>query len=160
MNVETKAKLVVELVWWVFTIAIVGLVIWPVYKVFQVIPYLGDNILFIVAAITFSRYTFLLKQTFFVNSTPIKIFMIFLCLPLVLTVANRIHVLQVYLDQIGMSGFHDFVRPNVSHDTLRWGVLYFSQEYFFFGVTAVVAAVTFAGRMILSIWRAYNKEGI
>lgn len=160
MKKITAIQLAMELLWWLITAIIVYMVISPIYGLLIEYPFLVENIVYVVVFITFTRYLFLLKNTPFSQSLPIKGFFIFACLPLIVYLLSAMFNFQIYLNEQGHDGFigllHNMDTPFEEVQTLY---TYFRREMIFFGAGSIIVTIIFPFRMLVSIWRVYNKTG-
>ncbi len=157
---QLRLKLTLELVWWVATAILAVLVLFPILRVFDNYPFLFANILFIFIFVTFTRYIFLLKNTFLARLTPVKLLLIAACLPLLFYLIGQVYGFQMFLDEQGSQTLLSlkYLREQVPV-TRESGLLgYIRTEMLFFGVGSVITTIIMPFRMILSIWRTYNTE--
>lgn len=153
-----RLKLTLELVWWIATAILVVLVLLPIFNVSKVHPFLVSNVIFIVVFVTYTRYIFLLKNTFLARIRPIKILLILISLPLMFYLISHIYDVQMFLDEHGKQAFFtsEMAREGVSAQRLEKVVNYMRSEMIFFGVASIIVAILMPIRMIMSIWRTYN----
>ncbi len=153
MNKSNTLKIALELVWWVLTILLVWLVLRPIYKAMYVWPFEYTNIVFVVTLLTLTRYVFLLKHTLINKQQVLKIVLMMLMFPLTFFLIERVNEFLVYIEEQGWEPLTGHLpqddQPAV--EAYIWG------EMLFFGVGSVIAAVVFAGRMMLSVWRTRNR---
>ena len=95
-----KNKLLLEIIWWIATVIIVVLFIYPIYNS------LGDkyvfyvsNIFFIILFITFTRYIFLLKYTFLADNKKLKVALVFIPIILFFYAIDSLFDFQDYIDR-------------------------------------------------------------
>ena len=93
-----------ELVFWLFTIVVIVAVLIPIYSNIPNYPFWLTNIVFILAAITITRYLFLLKFTFLAKRQILKVGVIFLSIPLLFYLVQELNLFQTYLDEEGIEG--------------------------------------------------------
>ncbi len=153
MDRKQQLSLRLELIWWIFTSLIVVGVMYPIFKVTQSYPFVIINTVYIVILVTFARYIFLLKHAFFAKIQPLKILMVFLSIPLIFVLIEKLNYFQTYLDDNGLFPFFDHL-PYSNQMKLS---SYVYNEMLFFGVGSVIASVFFTFRLIISIWRVRNK---
>lgn len=153
MNKSDNLKIVLELIWWIFTALIVWLVLRPIYKAMYVWPFETWNVVFIVTLITLTRYIFLLKHTFIATRQVLKIVLLLLMFPLCFILIDHLNEFLTHIEE------HTW-EPLVGHlpteqqpaiQDYIWG------EMLFFSVGSIIATPVFAGRMMLSIWRQRNR---
>ena len=153
MNTQNKLIFRLEIIWWLVTIILVGGVLFPIFQAIEYYPFLWINVAFIVIFVTLARYIFLLKHTFLAKRQWVKFALTLLCLPLVFWLIGRINHFQTYLDEEGLESFLSILELE------RQAALgsYIRNEMIFFGVGAIISAVIFPIRMIISFWRTRNR---
>jgi len=146
-------KIQLELLFWFFTILVTIAVLIPIYTNIPDYPFWLANIVFIITAITVTRYLFLLKYTFLAKRQILKIACVFLCIPLIFYLVQEINYFQTYLDEEGIDSIVGHI-PYQSRDTM---VEYMRSELLLFGTMAVISSVIFPFRLIISVWRTHNR---
>ena len=152
-----KAKLLaIEGVSLLMTAVVVVVVMYPIWTQFPEFKFQWTNVLYIIAFLTFTRYTFLLRYTFLAKAQNVKIGFILLTLIIILGLVTQIQDFNVWID----AGDPERLMPLVPQSK-RDGLLnYIKSEFLFFAVGAVVASAFLAGRLLMSVWRTRNKEGV
>ena len=151
-DTNTKARL--ETIWWAFTLLLAVLILLPIYMKIPEYPFYGYNLLYILVAITATRYLFLLRLTFLARKQVLKIVVIFLVVPLIFLMIEGINLFQTFLDEQGPD-----VMVNHLNAESRQGIrTYIRSEMLLFGVWAVIAAALLPIRMIISIWKQSNEK--
>lgn len=153
---SSSSKITLELMMWLFTAVLVSLVLLPVYLTIEDYPFYFSNILFIVVFVTFARYIYLLKHTFVAHSLVFKVFMMVAAIPIIMYLLDSVSVFQGFVDDIGL----DTLVPDLSLAKQKVILRYVRTEMIFFGVGAVIVAVMFPFRMLVSIWRGINKNTV
>lgn len=159
-NPQLRLKLSLELVWWIATAIFAVLILFPILRVFDNYPFLFANILFIFIFITFTRYIFLLKNTFLARLTPVKLLLIAACLPLLFYLISEVYAFQMFLDEQGSQALlsPEYLSKEVPISRRSRLLSYIRTETLFFGVGSVITTIIMPFRMILSLWRTYNTE--
>ena len=152
-----KAKLLaIEGISLLMTAVVVVVVMYPIWTQFPEFRFQWTNVLYIIAFLTFTRYTFLLRYTFLATAQNVKIGFILLTLIIILGLVTQIQDFNVWID----AGDPERLMPLVPQSK-RDGLLnYIKSEFLFFAVGAVVASAFLAGRLLMSVWRTRNKEGV
>ena len=152
-----KAKLLaIEGISLLMTAVVVVVVMYPIWTQFPEFKFQWTNVLYIIAFLTFTRYTFLLRYTFLAKAQNVKIGFILLTLIIILGLVTQIQDFNVWID----AGDPERLMPLVPQSK-RDGLLnYIKSEFLFFAVGAVVASTFLAGRLLMSVWRTRNKEGV
>jgi len=149
-------KLSLELLMWVVTAILVGLVLLPIYLNIKSYPFYLYNILFIVVFFTFARYIFLLKHTVVARSMLFKIIMMLIAIPLIMYLLDAVSSFQGFADDVGLQT----LVSELSISKQKSMIKYIRTEMIFFGVGAVIVAILFPFRMLISIWRGINKNTV
>jgi len=149
-----KSKLILELGWILFTILLCALVLMPLYNSLgSKYPFYTENIIFIIAAVTFIRYIFLLKFHWIADTTYPKVALIFLSIPIIMYLVDNVYDFQAYVDEEGLYALlEDF--PSEKQKSLG---SYMKTQMIFFWTAAVISAVLLPIRMIVSLWRQKNR---
>lgn len=143
----------VESLWWIITLLIVFLVMFPIYRANPEFDYLWINIMFIVVFVTGTRYIFLLKYTPISHSFWPKVIYMAASVPIFLKLLDFLAEFNVLIDE---KGAHSFFPMLATKAQLSLGK-YLNTEFVFFGVGAILVAVIFAFRCLVSIWRMRNR---
>ncbi len=154
-NVNAKL-LAIEGVSLLMTAVVVVVVMYPILTQFPEFKFKWTNVLYITCFLTFARYTFLLRYTFLATAQNVKIGFILFTLIIILGLVTQIQDFNVWID----AGDPERLMPLVPQSK-RDGLLnYIKSEFLFFAVGAVVASLFLAGRLMQSVWRTRNKEGV
>ena len=154
-NINAKL-LAIEGISLLMTAVVVGVVMYPIWTQFPEFKFQWTNVLYIVAFLTFTRYTFLLRYTFLARAQNVKIGFILLTLMIVLGLTTQIQDFNVWID----AGDPERLMPLVPISKRDGLLSYIKSEFLFFAVGAIVASVFLAGRLMQSVWRTRNKEGV
>ena len=149
-----KNKLLLEIIWWIATVIIVVLFIYPIYNS------LGDkyvfyvsNIFFIILFITFTRYIFLLKYTFLADNKKLKVALVFIPIILFYYAIDSLFDFQDYIDRQQHIDMLSHLSPDRAMEISK----YIKYQFLFFGTGGMIVIFMFPARMILSIWRGMNR---
>ena len=82
-----------------------------------------------------------------------KVILFFACIPLLLFLVDSLTEFQLYADEKGLQTFLD----HLSADTLQSLRKYIGTEYIFFGTAAIISAIIFPIRLLVSVWRVRNR---
>ncbi len=146
-------RLQLELIWWLITAVIVVMVLLPILRSFPTFPYLFANGLYVVAFVTFVRYTFLLRYTFLAQAQYLKIAFVALSAMVALLLILTMNDFQRWLTENEPDKILAAV-PLLRREAL---LSYLHNEYIFFAVGSALAAVALAVRLSVSIWRGHNQ---
>ncbi len=150
----TSNKILLESIWWVVTVVIVTVVMYPIWTNFPAYKFNGVNIATIVLFVTFARYTFFLKYTFLATWQYAKIGFVLVTIAIVATLMTQIQSFNVWID----GGDPDILLESVGNAAKRESLLnYIKSEFLFFVVAAIISAVILAGRLLVSVWRLRNR---
>jgi len=149
-----NSKLTFEFVWIVFTVLLCVLILLPIYNnLGNTYPFYTENIIFIIAAITFIRYIFLLKFHWLANTTYPKVAIIFLSIPIIMYLVDNVYDFQAFIDEEGLYS----ILENFAVEKQRSLGSYIKTQMIFFWTAAVISAVLLPMRMIISLWRQKNR---
>lgn len=154
-NKNNKAlHLRLELLWWGITLLIACVVLAPViFSIGKNYPFYLINIIYIVTFITVTRYLFLLPSTFLAKRQIFKTAIVFLCIPFVFYLIEGMHTFQEYLDYEGILT----LVASLPVDQQEGYARYIQSELLLFGVGSVISTSIFPVRLIISVWRQYNR---
>ena len=151
-----SGKLKLELVWWVVTAVVVSTVMFPIWRGYPEFGFRFLNVVFIVVFVTFTRYIFLLRYTFLAERQYVKIGMILFSLLITLTLIVQMNDFQRYVSEHNLS---DMLRGVVTErQEALWG--YIKTEFVLFAMGSIVASIVLPARLMMSVWRVSNHEGI
>jgi len=122
-----------ELLWWAFTLVLAALVLAPVYNYIPDFPFFLPNFVYIVVAITLTRYLFFLKITWLRDHLAWQAGISFLLIPLTFWMVQ-------------------YFPP----DTAEVMNIYLNNEYKFFAIWAIAAAVVTPFRFLYNVWMRYR----
>ena len=147
-------KLLLELIWWIATIIIVVLFIFPIYNtVGNKYIFYFQNIFFIVLFVTFTRYIFLLKYTFLADNRKLKVALVFIPILLFFYAIDSLYDFQDYIDKQE----HIEMLSQLSPDRAIEISKYIKYQFLFFGTGGMMVIFMLPIRLILSIWRGINR---
>ena len=131
------------------------MVLYPIWSKVTVYPERINyyNLAYIVIFITLTRYMFLMKYTFLANSQVAKAIMIIIVLPIIIFSIDGIFSFRQILDNDGYAA----ICQGVADEQVNAIGMYYRNEYLFFGVSAIITAIIFPFRMVVSIWRKINR---
>ncbi len=148
-----KTKLISALLWLLFTILLISVVLWPIYSNHIDYLFYFNNILFIVVAVYFFRYIFRIKHTLIANKILIKL----IIMPLGIFMAIYTYMaMNDFIDYYQSVGMYKSVEQ-FNLDKQYFLGEYIQDQYLFFGVAAFVTSVIIPIRMLVSVFRVYNK---
>ena len=150
-------KLLLELIWWIATIIIVVLFIFPIYNaVGDKYIFYFQNIFFIVLFITFTRYIFLLRHTFLANNKKLKVALVFIPILLFFYAIDSLFDFQDYIDKQDHIEMLSHLSPDRAIEISK----YMKYQFLFFGTGGMMVIFMLPIRMIVSIWRGINRGTI
>jgi hypothetical protein len=155
IGVEKRSGLLflLEIIWWVFTALIVAGFLFPIWNKTVDYPFWTINIVFIVMAVTVTRYIFLTKFTFIAERKVLKLILIAITIPIIFMLINKLADFQSYLDEIGL----DEVLKNLPVAEKEPMFNYIRSEMIFFGTASIIAMIIFPIQMMISIWKNFNR---
>ena len=145
-------KTLLEILFWAFTAVVAIAVLLPILNEVEDYPFLFINTVYIVTAITVTRYLFLLPHTFLARRQPLKVILIFLCIPLVFYLVQELNNFQVFIDEKGL----DALVGGLAYHRRNNMVDYIRSEMLLFGTGSIISSVAFPFRLLVSVWRTRN----
>lgn len=152
MQKSTTLLVRLEIVWWVITALVASVILFPVYYQLPDYQFLWPNLAFIVVAITFARYIFLLRYTFLAKLRYVKVGIIFSCIFITFLLIQEINTFQTFLDENGTEP----IVGALARENQAPMMTYIRSEMLLFGVAAVVSCFILPLRLVVSIWRRWN----
>lgn len=144
--------LVYELLWFGFTLVVAAVVLLPVYTQLPDFPYFGANFLYVIVAITLSRYLFLLDISWLRDRLATQGAISLLLIPLIFGMVQYLNLFITYFDEQGP----DILTQGMDREAAKTIMGYLHTEYRFFGVWAVMAAVITPFRLLYNVWVRYR----
>ncbi len=149
-----QSKLTLEALSWLITAVLALLVLLPIYsQIGTGYPYYTPNLIFIITFITFTRYIFLLRHTPFAYNPIIKIFFIFIPIPLFFYSVDALYDFQRFLDEDGVVSILGNLNGTSQYNLSK----YIKYQKLFFGTGAILTLVLLPIRMMVSLWRRKNR---
>ena len=149
---RTGVRLTYELIWWAFALILATLVVLPLYSTVPQFPYFLPNFVYVVVAVTLTRYLFFLKISWLRDRFYVQGALMFLLVPLVFWMVQYFNYFIIYFDEQGP----DVLIRHLDTETGRIINGYVHAEYRFFGVWAIMASAVMPFRLLLNIWRRYQ----
>lgn len=146
-------KIKVEILWWVFTLVLVCIVLLPIWTNVPAFPFYPQNIFFIVAFVSFTRYSFLLPSTLIARAKWIKVFIIAIAVILFFVMTTALIDFNNFLDIEGLQTLVTHLHVHQQSNMIN----YMKSEMVFFGVGSILSGILLPLRMIVSLWRMRNK---
>jgi len=140
-----------ELLWWAFPLVLAGLMLLPIYTQTPGFPYFLANAIYIIVAITLTRYLFFLKISWLRDHLLLQGALSILLIPLIFVMVQYFNSFIRFFDDNGP----DILVKNLPADTA--GIIngYLQAEYRFFGVWAIMAAFMMPLRLLYNVWVRY-----
>lgn len=151
-NVQQQ-KLVVELLWWVFTLLVIAIVLFPIWDNDIDFPFYFQNALLIALFITFTRYIFLLRLTFIARMKWIKVAIIAVAAIFFFVMTTALGDFRNFMDEKGLQSLTDHLHVSKQTSIIE----YIKEEMIFFGVGSIITGLILPARMIMSLWRMRNE---
>ncbi len=148
-----KANLAVyELTWWAFTLVLAGLVLLPIYSQLPNFPFYAPNFVYILVAITLTRYLFFLNISWLRDHLLVQGGLSILLILLIFWMVQNFNSFIIFFDEQGP----DVLIKHLDKKTGSILNSYLKTEYRFFGVWAVVAAIITPFRLLYNVWKRYG----
>jgi len=149
-----KSKIGFEVLWWIITVVLIGLVLLPIYNMIgDNYPFYLENILIIIISVTFSRFIFFLQHHWVANSKWFKIFFIFIPIPIFFFLIDVFYDFQTFSDQ---KSIYSIMNNLTASDQTNLGK-YIRTEMLLFWAMAFLCTAYLPIRMIKSLYRKINK---
>ncbi len=145
--------MLLEIVWWLITLAVVCLVLFPILQATDHFPFLAINAIYVATFITLARYLFLLKYSLWGRYQYLKLVLIFLSIPFIFYLINQLNIFMGFLDEETLEASLGHLPPEQQASLER----YIRSEIIFFGVSSVITAIFLPFRLLKSIWRQRNR---
>ncbi|MBK8829517.1 MAG: hypothetical protein IPN60_01410 [Saprospiraceae bacterium] len=153
MHPLQKQKILAEFIWWIFTILVIAIVLFPIWDNDIDFPFYVQNALLIAIFITFTRYIFFLPITFIARMKWIKVAIILSAVIFFFVMSTALSDFRNYVDERGLQTL-----VNHLHVTKQTRIIeYIKNEMIFFGVGGIITGIILPFRMIISLWRMRNK---
>ena len=146
-------KALLEILFWAFTALVAAIVLLPIINEVEGYPFYFINVVYIVTAITVTRYLFLLPHTFLAHRQVLKIALVFLCIPFVFYLIQELNHFQVFIDEEGL----DALVGNLPYRRRNNMVDYIRSQMILFATGSIISSVAFPFRLIVSVWRTRNR---
>ncbi len=156
MEAEQKLSFQLEILFWLFTAILVIAIIYPIHKTGVEFPFYTMLAMFIVVFVTLARYIFLLKFTFLAYNKWVKAALIAVSIPFIFFLIGQLNFFQAFVDEDGLDQYFRFM-PLVERLDLQ---KYIRSVMIFFAAGSIIAAIIFPFRLIMSIWRNFNRDSV
>ena len=153
MNNRFQLLLFFELIWWIGSLAILSIVLLPIFKNIVNYPFFYTNTLFVLSFLLLIRYIFFLRLSWLAKKQIIKLILLFLSLALTFHLISELNFFQTYLDEKGL----EQVIGNLNLKQTNNMSSYIRNEMVFFGVGSIISSILFPIRMMISIWMVHNR---
>jgi hypothetical protein len=110
-----------------------------------------QNILCIAIALTFTRFIFLLDYHWFAELNPVKVFLTFAVVPILLYIVDAHYEFQRFTDEDGIQSLF-------KNDEAMSLAKYIHNQFVFFWAWAFLACLALPVKMIRSIWKDYKGK--
>lgn len=147
-----STTLVYELIWWAFTVVLAALVLLPIYTSVPVFPFYVPNFVYVVVAITLTRYLFFLKISWLRDRLLTQGAIGILLIPLIFWMGQSFNEFITYFDEQGP----DILVKHLDRETGKVINGYMKIEYRFFGTWAIIASLLTPFRLLYNIWVRYR----
>ncbi len=128
------------------------MVLLPIYSTVPDFPFYVANFIYVVVAVTATRYLFLLHVTWLRDQLIAQAAVAFLLIPLIFYMVQEFNAFIIYFDERGPDVLIRGLDAELG-DTMD---KYMHAEYRFFGVWAVVASAVMPFRLVYNAWVRYR----
>ncbi len=152
--VSSKGRVtaIFEVSWWAFAVVLACMVLLPIYSTVPNFPFFFPNFLYVVVAVTLTRYLFLLQVSWLRDRLIFQAALAFLLLPLIFYMVQEFNAFIIYFDERGP----DVLVRGLESELGATMDTYMHAEYRFFGVWAIVAAAIMPFRLVYNAWVRYR----
>lgn len=147
-----SAQATFELLWWAFTFVLAALVLLPLYTKVPSFPFFAPNFVYVVTAVTLTRYLFLLKISWLRDKLYLQAAISLALIPFIFWMVQYFNAFIIYFDEQGP----DVLVRGLTSDWRKVIDTYMHAEYRFFGVWAIVAAGIMPFRLLYNTWIRYR----
>lgn len=151
-STSSTTPVLYELFWWAFTLVLTGLMLLPIYTELPGFPFLTANAVYIIVAITLTRYFFFLRISWLRDHLLVQGALSLLLIPLIFWMVQYFNSFIRFFDDNGQ----DILVQNLSRDTAGIMKGYLQAEFRFFGVWAIIVALLTPFRMLYNVWIRYR----
>jgi hypothetical protein len=152
-NKYLYTKIRLELFWWLFTFLVLVIVYLPLYINEIDFPFKYYNWAFIVLSITITRLIFQLKHSFIAFNLVLKMILMFLSVLVFMQAYRGIGLMNIFNDEQGYFYLFEHLPLEKRYDLAA----YLNWQYFIFAFATAVASIVFPFRLLISIFRVYNR---
>ncbi len=145
-----------ELIWWIGSLLIAMVVIWPYYsKLIVEVPFLIPNIILVILMIQCLRLTFFLEHSPFPAHRWLIYLLTFAFIPICMyTINHYSHMSRFFESSSWMHSFSYLLTLTEKSDL----AVYIRTEFTWIAVTAFISGIAFSGRMIATSWRLMGSR--
>ena len=147
-----RVTAIFEVSWWAFAVVLACMVLLPIYSTVPNFPFFFPNFLYVVVAVTLTRYLFLLQVSWLRDRLIFQAALAFLLLPLIFYMVQEFNAFIIYFDERGP----DVLVRGLESELGATMDTYMHAEYRFFGVWAIVAAAIMPFRLVYNAWVRYR----
>jgi hypothetical protein len=149
---RSTATTLFELTWWAFALVLACLVVLPIYSTLPDFPFFLPNFIYVVVAVTLTRYLFLLHVSWLRDRLILQGLVALLLVPLIFYMVSNFNAFIIFFDERGPDVLIRGLEPETGSTIDR----YVKAEYRFFAIWAVVAAIVTPFRLIYNAWARYR----
>lgn len=153
MQQKKFSSISLELFWWLFTIGLAILILFPIYYYFPAYSLGLKNAIAIIVAITITRFIFFLKYTFFAKMQKLKVALFFIMIPIIFFLKEQLFAFMRFVHDGGLL----LELKEMDYDKQYFLVRYIRSEYTFFLFAAMFSAIIFTFRLLQSVWLLRNR---
>ncbi|MEZ4949425.1 MAG: hypothetical protein R2769_00415 [Saprospiraceae bacterium] len=143
-----------EVVWWLITAVITFGVLFPIWQKVPDYPFWLTNSIFIVVFITYARLIFFTNYSFLGENKVLKFIFIAISVPVIFLLIHHLNKFQTFLDEQGPVA----IVGNMSIEDEASIMGYIHKEMLFFATASIITAILLPFKMVVSIWKTYNKD--
>lgn len=152
MNSTGNLNARLEAYWWLFSILFAVVLAIPIYLNTQGFPFYPLLFVYVIAAITFTRFIFLLQFTFLARRRAWKVALVFIMMPVIFLLVQELNYFQTFLDENGPAAVVGTLPLEKETSMIK----YSRNVILLFGVASIISGAVLPFRLFYSVWRMYN----
>lgn len=156
MNQVTKLNWLRELLWCIATAIVAIIVLMPLHGIISN-TYLKTNLLLVVVALTYFRYTIYLNQVPYLSTLYVRVLLVFIIGVGFWQFMRRMQDFMYIADNYTISTFLVPEKAFGNGESLERAFLYFKQEYLLANIAVLLLSVILGLRTISSLWKLGKK---
>ena len=130
-----------------------GIILFPIYNANIDFPFKFQNAVLIFIAVILLKHIFLLKHSWLNRYQKLKIALIPLSVPLIIYLMRMLNSFMAFIDEVALAD----IMKDLSYERQVFLTKYIRIEFVASGVMAIIAAIVFPFKLLISIWKEVNR---